>query len=115
MTELFGAPARHRGRPLITDPLGGEGRALSSLETRYPKLFAPLDNPGATGRFVVSSDLPSEDLIGNSYVVPRVGSKWLYFVQSNGRLQFPGGKKEPGESHREALDFQRISRLLFAA
>jgi 8-oxo-dGTP pyrophosphatase MutT (NUDIX family) len=74
------------------------------LEERYRRLLAPLDSPGATGRFVIARELPPEGLIANAYIVPRVRSEWLYLIQSDGRLQLPGGKKELGESHREALD-----------
>lgn len=74
------------------------------LEERHRRLLAPLDSPGATGRFVIAPELPPEGLIANAYIVPRVRSEWLYLIQSDGRLQLPGGKKEPGESHREALD-----------
>jgi 8-oxo-dGTP pyrophosphatase MutT (NUDIX family) len=74
-----------------------------SIEARFPHLMAPLDNRGATGRFVVSNELPDENLIGNAYLVPRVGQEFLYLVEEGGRLQLPGGKKEPGERHAEAL------------
>jgi len=77
---------------------------LTPFEERYPTLLAPFENPAASGGFMVSTELPPEHLIANAYIVPRVDSQYLYIVQANGRLQFPGGKKEPGESHLDALD-----------
>jgi len=70
---------------------------------RYPNLLTPLDSPGASGRFIVSPELPEEADIGNVYLVPRMGEQWVYLVETGGKLQFPGGKKGPGESHRQAL------------
>jgi len=78
---------------------------------RYPTLLAPLDTPGATGAFVPGDQAPSEELIGNAYLVPRLGEQWLYMIEAGGRLQFPGGKKEPGEHHRETLRREVLEEL----
>lgn len=78
---------------------------------RYPTLLTPLDTVGATGHFVVGAQTPPEELIGNGYLVPRVGAEWLYITERGGRPQLPGGKKEPGESHREALRREVLEEL----
>lgn len=69
----------------------------------YPTLFAPIDNARVRAQFVLLDALPPEELIGNVYVVPRVGDEWLYFIEVNGRYQVPGGKKEPGEEHLDTI------------
>lgn len=50
-----------------------------------------------------SRELPEEALIGNAYLVPRLGRDWVYITQEPGRADIPGGKKEPGELHHDAL------------
>jgi hypothetical protein len=72
--------------------------------SEYPDLFRPRHEPGATRLFIARDDLPPEELIANAYLVPRLGSSWLYFVEENGALQFPGGVKRPGETHRQAIE-----------
>jgi 8-oxo-dGTP diphosphatase len=84
---------------------------LDWLESEYPDLFRPLDNPGATGRFVGSDRLPREEWIANAYLVPRLGSSWLYFVEESGLLQLPGGEKQPRETHRETIERELLEAV----
>jgi len=70
---------------------------------KYPTLFAPIDNARVRAQFTLLEVMPPEDLIGNVYLVPRVKEDWLYLIEANGRYQFPGGKKDPGENHLETI------------
>jgi len=51
---------------------------------------------------------PPEELIGNVYMIAEVNGLLLYVVQEDGRLQVPGGKKDPGETYLETIRREMI-------
>lgn len=76
---------------------------LKDSKIKYPDLFAPIDQPGRHSQFELLAEMPSDELIGNAYIVPKIGPNWLYILDETGRIQIPGGKKEPGETVSQIL------------
>ena len=70
---------------------------------RYPRLFRPAYWDFVSARFRLADALPSDRLIANGNVVPRVGDNWLVIRLDDDRWTVPGGTRDPGEAVETTL------------
>ncbi len=84
--------------------MGATGRTAAGSEaTRFPGLFAPADWGFASAKFRRIDKAPSDELVGNVNVVPFTSAGWVVLAMVDGRVEVPGGTREPGESIEAAL------------
>lgn len=84
--------------------MGATGRTAAGSEAaRFPGLFAPADWGFATATFRRIDKAPSDELVANVNLVPYTSAGWVVLATGDGRLEIPGGTREPGESIEAAL------------
>ena len=77
--------------------------AAGSEAARFSDLFAPADWGFASATFRRIDTAPSDDVVANVNVVPYTSAGWLLLAIADGRLEVPGGTREPGESVEATL------------